>query len=302
MTGKALSAMNRIALIGSASGLGASNHATEKGPDYLKQNGLTEMLQDHHFDTYWSEILRPMTIDQGETVLPQLVPQLEQLSKIVRDTIFAHEFPVVIGGDHAMAVGNISGVVEAYNAQQNFGLIWVDAHMDAHTPQTSHSHNYHGMPVAALLGFGDPKLTDLIFPGPKIKPEHLVLIGPRSFEREEEQLLKDLRVKIFYGEDVAKRGMQSIFQEAIAIVNKDTQGFGVSIDLDAFDPTEAPGVGTPSPHGIQVNDFLPFVRSIREHPQFKFLEIAEFNPDLDRDRKTEKIIQNLLLQLLPRMK
>jgi arginase len=300
MTGKALTPMNRIALIGSASGLGAPNRATEKGPDLLQHNGLAQLLQAHHLDTYWSQILRPLKNGEDNMILPQLVPQLESLAETVKEAILSNEFPVVIGGDHTMAVGNISGVVEAYNAQQNFGLIWIDAHMDAHTPQTSHSHNYHGMPVAALLGYGDPKLSNLVSPGPKLKPEHVVLIGPRSYEPEEEQFLKELGVKIFYGDEVRRRGIQPILQEAINIVTKNTKGFGISIDLDAFDPNDAPGVGTPAPDGIKTQDFLPFIGRLHEHPQFKFLEIAEFNPDLDRDQKTEKLIQSLLLQLLPR--
>lgn len=307
MTEKALALMNRVALIGSACGWGAQNRMTERGPDFLRKNGLIDVLQQNHQEAYWETILHPLkmakesNLPQGEEVLQLLIPHLEQLAQAVSKAIFTHDFPVVIGGDHSMAVGDIGGVVEAYNAQQNFGLIWIDAHMDAHIPQTSPSHAYHGMPLAVLLGYGDPLLTNLIFPGPKLKPEHVVVIGPRSYEREEEKLLKDLQVRIFYDDELKKRGLSSILQEAIEIVTKDTQGFALSIDLDAFDPTEAPGVGTPAPNGIKSDELFPYLSYIREHPQFKFLEIAEFNPDLDQNHKTEKIIQRLLLQLLPRI-
>lgn len=305
MPSTALTKMNRIALIGSASGWGAPNHTTEKGPDVLCHNNLVEVLQQNNHDAYWASLVHPLKSAQesqsvqGDAVLPFLIPHLEHLAQAVTDAISAQAFPVVIGGDHSMAVGSIGGVVEAYNAQQNFGLIWIDAHMDAHTPQTSPSHAYHGMPLAALLGFGNPQLTNLVFPGPKLNPNHVVLIGPRSYEKEEEQLLKDLHVKIFYGDEVRKRGLRTIIEEAIEIVTNNTHGFGLSIDLDAFDPIEAPGVGTPEPNGMKAHELLPYLSYIREHPQFKLLEITEFNPDLDQDRKTEKLIHHLLLELLP---
>lgn len=305
MTGTAAATINRFALIGSASGWGAYVRTTEKGPDFLQNFGLMQRLQVNHLDAYWAAMVYPLknsreiSLPYGESTLAMILPQIASLSQAVINAVYANEFPVVIGGDHVMAVGSVSGIVKALNAQQRFGLIWIDAHMDAHTPETTPSHAYHGMPLAALLGYGIKDLTDLISPGPKLRPENVVLIGVRSYEEEEAKLLQDLNVKVFFSEDVKQRGFQPILEEALTIATHNTIGFGVSIDLDAFDPSEAPGVGSPALNGLKSAEVLPFLSYIRKHPLFRMLEIAEFNPDLDHDHLTVNLIQQLLKQLLP---
>lgn len=212
-----------------------------------------------------------------------------------------NELCIVIGGDHSCGIGTWSGAVHAMHAEDHFGLIWIDAHMDSHTYATSPSKALHGMPLAILMDKGDAKLRHIESYGRKIKPEYLVLIGVRSFEDGEHDLLKSNKVRVFYMDEVIERGIQSVFAEALSIVTNGTIGFGISIDLDAFDPVDAPGVGSPAPGGLrfhEVGDYLPTLFS-SEH--LKCLEIAEFNPELDHKDKTADIVYKIL-RILDRTK
>lgn len=299
------SAIRQTALIGSASGWGAQVRATEKGPEYLRSSTLLEGLADHHIDAFWADIIYPekkaseLLLPNGLETLKFIVPQLEKLAGRVDQSIRDHNFPTCIGGDHVMAVGTFSGAVKGLDAQENFGLIWVDAHMDSHTPQTSPSQAYHGMPVAALLGHGEEKLVNLHGTGAKIRPSDLVMIGIRSFEDGELNLLKRLGVKVYYCPEVLNRGFEAVIQEAIAQVTQNTKAFGISIDLDAFDPKYAPGVGSPSHEGLNPAEVLPHLHYVRNHGKFAAMEITEFNPDQDRDNLTETLVKSLLKELLP---
>lgn len=298
-------AIRQTALIGSASGWGAQVRETEKGPDHLKDSTLLEGLTAQHIDAYWADIIYPakkaseLSLPNGLETLQFIVSQLEKLAQKVDLSIHQNHFPTALGGDHVMAVGTFSGAVKGLDAQENFGLIWVDAHMDSHTPQTSPSQAYHGMPVAALLGHGEEKLVNLYTPGPKIRPSDLVMIGIRSFEDGELNLLRSLGVKVYYCPEVLSRGFEAVIQEAIAQVTLNTKAFGISIDLDAFDPRYAPGVGSPSREGLIPQEVLPHLHYVRDHGQFSAMEITEFNPDQDRDNLTETLVKSLLKELLP---
>lgn len=294
--------------VGSASGWGAQVRETEAGPIVMQGRNLTDILQEQHISSHWSAMIHPhkkaseIDIPPGEQTLPLIVPHLEALAQSVEDLMNKGEFPCAIGGDHVMGVGTFSGAIKALDAQQNFGLIWVDAHMDSHTPETSPSNAYHGMPVASLLGYGERQLANLALPGAKIRPQDLVLIGIRTFEPAEEALLKKLNVKIFYCDEVLERGFEVVIQEALEHVSKNTKAFGMSIDLDGFDPQYAPGVGSPEANGMVPNDVLPHLHYVRDHPTFAALEITELNPDRDQNNQTAELVEDLLLELLPRKK
>jgi len=229
----------------------------------------------------------------------QALSDIEQLSTSLalstQQSVLAHRFFITLGGDHSAAIGSWSGAANAING--DLGLIWFDAHMDSHTPQTSLTQNIHGMPLAILLGYGEPELTNLLSPKPKLKPENCVLIGIRSYEADEEKLLKKLGVKIFYMDDIKKMGMHEVVKQSVAIVTQNTSCFGVSIDLDGFDPADAPGVGTRAASGIRAAEFLPEFPFIAHHPQLIGADVVEFNPKLDLDRKTEKLAVALCQQL-----
>lgn len=201
--------------------------------------------------------------------------------------------PFVIGGDHSCAIGTWSGI-SAYHQSKNqdIGLIWVDAHMDSHTPETSPSGNVHGMPLATLLGEGDSRLCSILGNSPKLKPENVILIGIRSFEDGEAALLKRLGVRIYFMEEVESRGIETVLKEAYA--NLSTRVLvGLTIDVDGFDPRFAPGVGTAVDHGIDFEGFLSTLKSL-DLSKCCGVEITEYNPSLDIDDLTKKTVIDLV--------
>ncbi len=156
------------------------------------------------------------------------------------------------------------------------------------------------MPLAILLVYGDHSLVNLLEKGPMLNPRHVCLIGVRSYEEGEATLLHRLGVRIYFMKEVEERGFKAVFEEALDLVKKGTKGFGLSIDLDAFDPQEAPGVGSPVPLGLKAGEVISALPLVQNDPAFKALEIVEYNPDRDKDGKTLVLMRNLLLNLLPK--
>jgi arginase len=295
--------MNTIAFIGVASGWGAQIRGTEKGPEAFQSSNV---LSSFKSPWIWKETLFPSesaiasNLPPGPLTLPYIEDLCRRVSLSVEQVLDNHQFPVVIGGDHVIAVGTWAGVVHQLGAKQEFGLIWIDAHMDAHTMKTTPSKAYHGMPLAALLGFGEPSIVNILEKGPILNPHHVCLIGVRSFEEGEAALLKHLGVRIYYMKEVEERGFNAVLQEALHLVKRETKGFGLSIDLDAFDPQEAPAVGTPAPYGLKAKEVLPAFSMVQNDPFFKALEIVEYNPDRDKNSKTLLLMRDLLLKLTPK--
>jgi len=296
--------MKRVSFIGFASGWGARLRETEKGPAAFFNSSILSSLPA---PWVWKETLSPLKTAQEVHLLPgpQTLPYVEdpchRTTLSVEKTLQDHDFPVIIGGDHSVAVGTWAGVTSHFQALQEFGLIWIDAHMDAHTMETSPSKTYHGMPLAVLLGFGEPSLVNILSKMPIFCPQHVCLIGVRSYEEGEAVLLKRLGVRIYFMHEVEERGFKTILQEALQLVKKGTKGFGLSIDLDAFDPEDAPGVGSPELHGLKAKEVLPALSMIQNDPSFKALEIVEYNPDRDKDSKTILLMRDLLIHLLSKI-
>ena len=209
---------------------------------------------------------------------------------------------LTLSGDHSSAIGTWSGAFNAlYHQQKTGGLIWIDAHMDSHTFETSLSNNIHGMPLATLLGHGDPLLTGIANPTPALLPENVILIGIRSYEPEEKALLESLNVKIYYMTEVKQRGFHDILQEALITLDQRVDKIGVTIDIDAVDPTDAPAVSTPEENGIPGTDLIEAIKLIHQHPKWFGSEITEFLPYKDIDNKTENLTMALLEGLLHAM-
>jgi arginase len=202
---------------------------------------------------------------------------------------------VVIGGDHSCAIGTWSGVADALRTSGPLGLIWIDAHMDMHLPETTHSGALNGMPMAALLGCGALALTSIAETGPAINSQHACLVGVRSFEPEEVAFAERWGIRVVGMEEVRLRGVDAALAEALAIATDGTAGFGISLDLDVFDPTDAPGVGTPEPGGIRAATFLEAWRELCRDPRCLGIEIVEYNPSLDRSRCTARLMENLVV-------
>lgn len=266
-----------------AYGNGSSNFNCEKGAVVLKNAIENAGFADH---CHFSPILKVNNHHQQAAALPDIAVLSEKLARFTEQSTLNHHFFITLGGDHTAAIGSWSGAAKVIH---DLGLIWFDAHMDSHTFKTTSSNNIHGMPLAILLGHGEKKLTHILSDKPKLKPENVVLIGVRSFEHGEAALLKKLGVKIFYMDDIKNFGVKKIIREAITIVTRNTNCFGISIDLDGFDPVDAPGVCTPAPNGIRSDDFLHECKAITHHPKLIGADIVEFNPVADINHKTEKL-------------
>lgn len=287
---------NSISLIGYASGVAAGDPGCKDGPDVLSKSDLIQQLQQTSWQADWEAMLYPSSIEPKLAVVADLCTQLAL--KIKRLVEQKHFF-AVLGGDHACAIGTWSGVASALKPQGPIGLIWFDAHMDSHTFETTPSGNIHGMPVASLLGYGAAELINILTATPKLLPEHVCLIGVRSFEAKEAELLKRLRVKVYDMNEIEQRGLAVVVQEAIAIVTRATAAFGVSLDLDCIDPKDAPATGTLAPGGIAATALIEALPLISTQAKFIGAEIAEYNPQHDKNDLTKKLIPQLLKALLP---
>lgn len=277
-------------LVGVASGLAGADVHSGQGPIVVQNSPY---LLKSSLDYQWIAMLESANEDSSKLIenLSHLNLQLaEQVSELVREK---KQF-CVVGGDHTCAIGTWSGVYDGMHDQGDLGLIWIDAHMDSHTPETSLSGRIHGMPLAVLLGYGEEKLTGILHSSPKLLPQNVCLIGVRSFESGEAELLKRLNVRIYFMEEVIERGLMTVMREAVAHVSKHTAGFGISLDLDGIDPAEAPGVDVPEPNGIKVADLLPSLQEICHDPNLIATEVVEFDPKRDKQEKTEKIVAEVI--------
>jgi arginase len=216
------------------------------------------------------------------------------LASAVTDACRRGRLPCVLGGDHSCAGGTWTGVARAL--QGDLGLLWIDAHMDSHTPGTSHTGRLHGMPLAWLLGEDDDPLYGLATG--VLRPEHVCIVGVRSFEREEAERLKRLGVRVFHFEEVVRRGLEAVLAEALAIVTAGTERFGISIDLDVITPEEVPHVGTPVAGGLASGTLARELERIAAHPALAAVELVEYSPKLDRDGRSARVAVDLLAAAL----
>jgi arginase len=278
-------------ILSAAWGLGAQTSGSEDGPMQLKHAGLDSFISR---PSYWQTLLRTSNTSSQQSRMLQLRDLCMGLSMQTADCVAKNQPFLVLGGDHSCALGSWAGVLAALPAQQPFGLLWLDAHMDAHTIETSHSKNPHGMPLAYLLGQGEQGL----FFGSSIKryldPTRVCLLGVRSFEVEEEQLLSSLGVQVFKMDDIKQQGLNNIFNKAFKIIGKGKSPYGVSIDIDGFDPKQAPGTGAPVSGGLDVLGCCQALSALQNDPHLVGVEIAEYDPSRDRDNLTQQVICSLV--------
>lgn len=286
-----MTAAKLIHLVPVASGIAAQDQGCADGPAVLKQSAFLSEIKSSGLYFLWHQAIVP---DQTQPTLVAVAEVCTKVAKITQKVIEKNQFFIAMGGDHSMAIGTWSGVSVAKSTQGPIGLLWIDAHIDGHTPETTPSGAIHGMPVAALLGHGHQKLVRLLQPTTKIDPKHLVLIGIRSCEAEEEALAKALGVRIYYMNEVHQRGLKVVMKEALHQIKQQTLGYGITIDLDAIDPRDAPGVGSPVEGGIFAEDLQAALALVKGDEALFGLEIAEFNPHRDRDHLTEKTIAQLI--------
>ena len=237
--------------------------------------------------------------DGNARYLAEVVRVLDELAARVRAVLQRGRLPVVLGGDHSIGLGTVSGMTGAGGAP--LGLLWVDAHADANTPETSPSGNLHGMPLAALFGRGSEALTRVggFAPGARrLEPANTALIGVRSVDEAEAEVVVGLGVRVYTMEEVDRRGIGPVVDEATALALDGTDGFHLSLDVDALDPSVAPGVGTPEPGGLTYREAHALMEAVAASGGLRSLEVAEVNPIRDLRNRTAEVAVELVASAL----
>ncbi|MEH7226472.1 arginase [Bacillus sp. JJ1566] len=287
-----------ISIIGVPMDLGQMRRGVDMGPSAIRYAGVVERLErlDYDIDDLGDiEIARPtrgeVTNDENLKNLEKVSEASEKLAAEVDKVILSGRFPLVLGGDHSIAIGTLAGVSKHY---QNLGVIWYDAHGDLNTADTSPSGNIHGMPLAASLGLGHKRLTEIAGYSPKVKPENVVIIGARSLDEGEKALIKKLGVKVYTMHEIDRLGMTKVMEETIAYLGERTDGVHLSLDLDGLDPHDAPGVGTPVLGGISYRESHLAMEMLEESTLITSAEFVEVNPILDDKNRTASVAVALM--------
>ncbi len=284
-----------VDIYGLASCIGAQNVRCYSAPLVLQSLDLAQKLAQKNIPATWIKtFLLEQSAETSQDKYAIIAELSRQLAEHVAKSVQRNHRFLTIGGDHSCAIGTWSGAATALRDKGDLGLIWIDAHLDAHTPETTPSGAVHGMPVAALLGYGADILTHIGDNRPKIKPENICLLGARSYEPEERDLLESLGVKVYFMADIQEQGLHKVFQAALQQVRQNTCAFGISLDLDAIDPQEAPGVGSPVAKGIHADELLAVFRELALSEQFLGFELAELNVFEDKGDRTAQLALDLI--------
>ncbi|MBX2994669.1 MAG: arginase [Bdellovibrionaceae bacterium] len=286
----------KIQMIGAALGAGAQDQRCAQGPSALHESRLIETLKTKGLEVGDFPILNSF----GQASYLEALPLIAAFNKGLAAKVGTHflrgEFPVVIGGDHSIAAGTWSGIANSLGG--DLGLLWIDAHMDSHTVESSETGAVHGMPLAALLGHGEVGLSQIGTAKAKLKPENVCLLGVRSFEEGEARLLKELGVRVYGIDEIESRGFQICLREAHAQITRATAGFGITLDLDALDPVHFPSVGSPVDFGLRYDAVKRGLESLAFDPRFCALEIVEYNPSLDESGLSATMVIEILASTL----
>jgi arginase len=232
--------------------------------------------------------------DAHAKYLKEITVTCSKHADLVLKTLEAGKVPIVLGGDHSVAAGTVAGIAEFYRRQkQKVGLIWIDAHSDINTPNSSPSGNVHGMPLAAIMGLGPPELSNIFNFHPKVNPENCVLVGVRDIDAIEKENIRRAGVEVFTMRDIDERGMRAVMEEALKMASRGTAGYHVSLDMDWVDPEDAPGVGTPVRGGATYREAHLAMEIISDHGGMLSFEIVEVNPVIDERNRTADLAVEL---------
>lgn len=289
--------MNKhISVIGVPMDLGQSRRGVDMGPSAMRYAGMSERLQNLDYivqDLGDLQIPMEQEEEKEETLhnLHRVAAVNQQLAHMVDREVASGAFPLILGGDHSISIGSIAGIAKHYH---NLGVIWYDAHGDLNSDETSPSGNIHGMSLAVNLGIGHPLLTNILGDHPKIKPEHVVIIGARSLDPGERKFIKDRGIKVYTMHDIDRLGMPQVMEETITYLQERTDGVHLSLDLDGLDPTEAPGVGTPVFGGLTYRESHVAMELLAQSNCITSAEFVEVNPILDDKNKTAEVAVGLM--------
>ncbi|WP_313236426.1 arginase [Sporosarcina ureae] len=287
-----------ISLIGVPVDLGQSRRGVDMGPSAIRYAGAIERLQalGHHVTDEGNISVSPVhdlsCNKAGLKNLTEVTEATEELAATVSAIVKNKKFPLVLGGDHSIAIGTLAGLAEHYT---NLGVIWYDAHADMNTSETSPSGNIHGMPLAVSMGLGHEQLVNVHNKGAKINPENVVIIGARSVDPGERQLIKEKGVKVFTMHEIDCYGMTTVIQQTLKyFASRQVDGIHLSLDLDGLDPLYTPGVGTPVPGGITYRESHLAMELLEDANVITSAEFVEVNPILDEYNKTADVAVGLL--------
>jgi arginase len=295
----------RVSIIGAPCGFGASIAGVDLGPAAMRVAGLRRRVAGLGYEVRDQGDLRveyPADLPApGEKLryLREIKQTCEQLATDVKKALEDGELPIVLGGDHSIAIGSFAGVTSFFRQrEETVGLIWFDAHADMNTPETSPSGNIHGMPLAVLLGYGAPELTGIEGFSPKLDPRFCAHIGARDVDPGERELIRKLGMRFFTMREIDERGMSVCVDEAIAIASKAAAGYHVTLDVDALDPGDAPGSGTVVRGGLTYREAHLAMEKIAEAGGALALEVVEINTALDINNRTAELGVELILSAL----
>ncbi|MFC7686112.1 arginase [Ureibacillus sp. GCM10028918] len=292
----------QISVIGAPSDYGQLRRGVDMGPSAIRYADVSERLEALGYeikdegDIVVKRAMNNTQLDTNLKNLKEVVEVCTQLSNKVSEVIGQGRFPLVLGGDHSIAIGTLAGLAAHYD---NLGVIWYDAHADLNTPATSPSGNIHGMPLAVSIGLGDERLLTIGGPAPKIKPENIIIIGARSVDPGERDLIREKGIKVYTMHEIDRMGMTRIMEETIAYFKeRKVDGVHLSLDLDGLDPLYTPGVGTPVPGGITYRESHLAMEMLEEEGIITSAEFVEVNPILDERNKTADVAVALMGSLL----
>ena len=290
-----------VRVIGVPMDLGADRRGVDIGASAIRYAGLNDRLRYLDYIVY----------DIGNIAVPQLESQpidhthlkylepivkvSEELADTVTSAVIANEFPLILGGDHSIALGSITGITRVH---KDISVIWIDAHADFNTEETTPSGNIHGMILAALTGLGDSRLTGVGGWAPKLDAQKIVIIGVRDLDPGERELLRTHHVHVFTMSDIDKRGISDVMRDALTIAGKASDGIHLSLDMDALDPVHAPGVGTPVRGGLTYREAHLAMELIADSSHLIGMDVVEVNPILDRENATALLAVELVMSAL----
>ncbi len=293
---------SQIAIIGAPLDLGQGRRGVDMGPSAMRVANLNARLASLG---YTVEDLGNVPVDQAEAspeghprakYLPQIAGTCQRLATLVGATLSRGVIPLVLGGDHSVAIGTVSGVSQYFREQgRRAGLIWLDAHADMNTPESSPSGNVHGMPLACIAGMGPAELSELFGYKPKIDPRNIVIVGLRDVDQMERPHVRESGVRAFTMRDIDERGLRPVMEDAIRLASEGTAGFHLSLDMDFVDPKDAPGVGTPVRGGVTYREAHLAMEMICDSRNMVSMEVVEVNPVIDEVNRTADLAVELFM-------
>ena len=294
-----------VSILGVPLGYGASMAGVDMGPAALRVARLHQRIS---FLGYTVQDLGDMRLERPQSAVPlneklkyvrEISNACEDLARAVEEVLTAGNLPLVLGGDHSIAMGSVAGAVSYFKQrEETLGLIWFDAHADMNTPESTPSGNIHGMPLSALLGYGAPELTNIAGFSPKLDPKLCAHVGARDIDPGERELIKQLGMRFFTMREIDERGMSACMDEALSIASRGSAGYIVTFDVDALDPGDAPGSGTLVRGGLTYREAHLGMEKIAEAGGMRMLEIVEINTALDVNNKTAELGVELILSAL----